>query len=132
MTNTAYLAHIRQAIASIQNAVHWKTHSAVRHLQKRKRQGHLPPGATLQDYDDLIQAVLHDDAAQVYLYWYLGTAYVAVVATIQQRPWLVMFGFNGTMESAFVIETKAYLAQPGFECLGALREVQDDKLHPVD
>ncbi|HEY88125.1 MAG TPA: hypothetical protein G4N98_00095 [Thermoflexia bacterium] len=119
---------ISQAIRIAQSAVHWKLYSAARHLYKRKRQGHLSHDATLEDYERIILTVLNDGAAQVYLYWYNRTPYMVVVATVQNRLWLVMFNLEGVLETAFVIDVPDYLKQPGFEKFGSLSEVEYDKL----
>ena len=96
--------HLREPIAnavrSVQSQVHWKPGSAVRHLLKRKLRGHLPSGATLDDYERMVWTVLRDPQAQVYLYRYRDTPYVAVVAVIEQRHWLVICAMDGVMESA--------------------------------
>ncbi len=120
--------HLREPIAnavrSVQSQVHWKPGSAVRHLLKRKLRGHLPSGATLDDYERMVWTVLQDQQAQVYLYRYRDTPYVAVVAVIEQRHWLVIFAMDGVMESAYVVERpEHYLSHPAFAYIGSLREV---------
>ena len=122
------MEHLREPIAnavrSVQSQVRWRPGSAVRHLLKRKLRGHLPSGATLDDYERTIWTVLQNPQAQVYLYRYGDALYVAVVAVVEQRHWLVMFAMDGVMESAYVVERPGYyLSHPAFECLGSLREV---------
>ena len=117
---------IAEAVQLLQTQIRWKPNSAERHLKKRKRQGHLPQEATLEDYENIILAVLHDNSSQIYLFWYQGVAYIAIVTSIQGMTWLVMFGFDGLMESAYVINLPNYLDQPGFEKIGPLREVMDE------
>lgn len=115
---------IAAAIHSVRSQVRWKPGSAARHLQKRKMRGHLPAGATLDDYEHVIQAILEDARAEVYAYWYEGTPYVAIVAVFQERCWRVMFSLGGLMESAYVVEhPEQYLSQSAFERLGSLSEV---------
>ena len=115
---------IANAIRSVRSQVRWKPGSAVRHLLKRKLRGHLPSGATLDDYERTIWTVLRNLQAQVYLYRYGDALYVAVVAVVEQRHWLVMFAMDGVMESAYVVERPEYdLSHPAFECLGSLSEV---------
>lgn len=115
------------AINSVRQELRWKPDSASRHLQKRKRRGHLPKSATLAEYEGVILAVLQDEAAQVYRYWFAQTPYVTVVADVEKRRWLVMFSYDGVLESAFVIERpERYLRKPGFELIGRLDEVDDE------
>ena len=114
---------IAQAIQGVRGEIRWKPNSAMRHLEKRQRQKHLPIEAALTDYEHIITSVLHDGAGQVYLFWYAGTPYVSVVASVQARPWLVMFSLERLMETAFVLDMPHYLEQPGFEKIGGLDEV---------
>ena len=116
-----------KAIKAVRSQVCWKHNSAVRHLYKRKQRGHLPPTATLEDYERIILTVLQDKTGRVYRYWYNGIPYVTVVATVDTRQWLVMFAYDGVLESAFVIERpERYLSKPGFEWIGSLNEVDNE------
>lgn len=118
---------ILEAIKAVRAQVRWKPNSAVHHLQKRKRRGHLPPTATLEDYERIILTVLQDKSAQVYRYWYNGVPYVTVVAAVHTQQWLVMFAYDGVLESAFVVEhPERYLSKPGFEWIGSLGEVDHE------
>ena len=120
-------AQIVVAIRKVRVKIQWKPNSAARHLQKRKLRGHLPPTATLEDYDRTILSVLQDKSAQVYRYWYDGIPYVTVITTIQGQQWLVMFAYDAVLESAFVVEhPQRYLKKPGFEWIGLLGEVDDE------
>jgi hypothetical protein len=71
------------AIRSVQSKIHWKPGSAVRHLLKRKLRGHLPVEATIDDYEHVIQTVLTETQAQVYLYRHDDMLYISIVAIIQ-------------------------------------------------
>jgi len=115
---------IANAIRSVRSQVRWKPGSAVRHLLKRKLRGHLPSGATLDDYERMVWTVLQDQQAQVYLYRYRDALYVAVVAVVEQHYWLAMFTMDGVMESAYVVERpEYYLSHPAFEGIGSVSEV---------
>ncbi len=115
---------IIEAIKIVRSEIRWKPNSAIRHLQKRKRRGHLPQTATLEDYENLILKVVQEKSALVYRYWYNYVSYVAVVATVEEQQWLVMFDYAGVLESAFVVERpERYLSKPGFEKIGLLSEV---------
>ena len=74
-----------EAVRLVQRQIRWKPGSALRHLRKRKRRGHLSPDATLAEYEQVIQAVATDRAAVVYLYPHNDISYVAVAARIQGR-----------------------------------------------
>jgi hypothetical protein len=97
---------VATAIRLVHQSVRWKPGSAMAHLLKRQLRGHLPPNATLADYERLILTI------------------VTVVAVIEDRHWLVMFGLDGVMESAYVVENPdRYLSKPDFEKLGLVSEV---------
>lgn len=116
-----------KAIKAVRSQVCWKHDSAERHLRKRKQRGHLPSTATLEDYERIILTVLQDRTCRVYRYWYNGIPYVTVVATVGTRQWLVMFAYDGVLESAFVVERpERYLCKPGFEWIGSLNEVDNE------
>lgn len=118
---------ILDAIKTVRSQIRWRPGSALRHLQKRKLRGHLPATATLADYDAVIRSVLYDISAQVYHYWYNQVAYVTVVSSIENHKWLIMFAYDGVLESAFVVERpEQYLLKPGFEYLGLLGEVDHE------
>lgn len=118
---------VLEVIRAVRARVRWKPDSASRHLQKRKRRGHLPPNATIDDYESIIRTALQDKAAQVYRYWYNRLPYVAVVAMVQTNRWLIMFSYDGVLESAFVVEhPERYLNKPGFEWIGSLGELDNE------
>jgi hypothetical protein len=116
-----------QTIQRVRQQAHWPAGSADRHLEKRKLRGHLPATATIADYEQIIQAVLQDASAQVFRYWYNQSAYVTVVTVIESKTWLVMFSYDGVLESAFVMDRpERYLNKPGFEWIGRLGEVENE------
>lgn len=116
-----------QAIRRVRQQVNWPTGSAERHLEKRKSRGHLPATATITDYEHIIQTILQDASAQVYRYWYNRKVYITIAAIIENNVWLVMFSYDGILESAFVVERpERYLSKPGFEQLGQLGEVDHE------
>ncbi|MEZ4730145.1 MAG: hypothetical protein R3E79_23695 [Caldilineaceae bacterium] len=106
-------AEIVAAILLVQTAIRWKPGKEAAHLLTRKKWQHLPVDATLEDYQTIIQAVIHNHEAFVYLYRHGSRIYPAIVAPVQQKPWLVMFGIDGIMETAFVIESpRSILVSP--------------------
>lgn len=118
---------ILKAIKAVRTEARWKPNSLNRHLQKRKQRGHLPQTATTGDYEAIVLTVLKNKSARVYRYWYNHKPYVTVVAKVRKYSWLVMFSYEGVMESAFVVERPArYLNKPGFEYIGLLGELDDE------
>lgn len=112
------------AIRSVQKEIRWKPGKDVAHLETRKDWQHLPDSASLDDYQVIIQTVLRDDEAQVYLYHHGDTVYPTVVTEIDHTPWLVMFALDGILETAFVVEwPDKYLGKHEFELIGTLEEV---------
>lgn len=118
---------IVKAIKAVRAQIRWKPNSAMHHLQKRKSRGHLPANATLKDYENIILKVLQNKSAEVYHYWYNRMPYVTVVSAIENKHWLVMFSYDGILESCFVLERpERYLDKPGFERIGFLGEVYNE------
>jgi hypothetical protein len=114
-----------KAIRHAQTKIQWKPGKDARHLTKRIRLGHLPAEATLTEYETVINAILNDNEAKVYLFLYDNNPYPTVVATVQHRVWLVMIGLNGLMETAFPPnDPETYLADPAYVYVGDLKELQ--------
>lgn len=68
--------------------------------------------------------ILGDTEAEVYIYWHFDTPYVAIVSILQSQHWLAMFGMDGLMESAYIVENpNRYLSKPVFDLIGPLSEV---------
>ena len=112
------------AIRTTQKKLRWKLGKDIKHLETRKAWGHLPPDATLEDYQAIIKAILHDDDASVYLYHYGNDFYPTIVTEINSHPWLVMFSLESILETAFIVEyPEKYLNKHQFECIGTLIEV---------
>jgi hypothetical protein len=117
-------ADIAAAIHTVQAGRIWKPGGAERHLVQRIRRGHLPAGATLNEYERIIQTVIHNQDARVYIFWYRDTPYIAVVGDVNNADWLVMFAFNGVMESAYMVERPdRYLNKVEFAYVDLLSKV---------
>lgn len=115
---------VRDAIKKVQSEVRWRPGSAVGHLLKRKARQQLPWNATLDDYEQVIKAVVSDLHARVFVYWHGHKPYPTVVSVIAEHHWLVMFDADGVLESAFVVERPdRYLDRPAFAMLGTLGEI---------
>lgn len=121
MTSIPQLA---TAIRSAQVQVHWKPGSLERHVNTRKKRGHLPAIASSADYEAIIYQVIGDEANHVYLFHMNDVDYVTIVETNQIRPWLVMFDLHRLMETAFIVENpQSYLAKREFSRIGTVQEV---------
>lgn len=79
MGNEQPKAGIVAAIQSLRSQIRWKAGADARHLDKRKRRGHLSPEHTLADYTNLILAILNNDENMVYRYDIADTTYSLVV-----------------------------------------------------
>lgn len=101
MSTTVDLAALAWAIRQVQGEIRWKPGKAYRHLNKRKDLGHLPPQATLEEYERIIQTIVRHPQAFVYVFRYGDTDYLTIVAPYEEQEWLVMVGPQGVMETAF-------------------------------
>ncbi len=115
---------VAEAIRKARARVQWKPGKGIVHLQKRQAMGHLPRGATLSEYDAIIQAVIASPEARVFAYRVGGTLYVAVRGDVAGVPWLAIFSLDGIIETAFPPgDIEAYLRQAGFAEIGTIAEV---------
>ena len=95
---------------------------------------HLAESATIADYEQLIYDIVNDGRSVVYLYVFRGRHYYAVRGFSKENDeWLVIFGQNGIIETAFPPESPDnYLEHRGFvhlartvEVLGWTKEVNN-------
>lgn len=112
------------ALRSIQVKVRWKPGKEVAHLSKRQTMGHLPGSASLADYEATILGLVREPQNAVYLYEFGNDQYYAVRGTSGDREWLVIFGPDGLMGTAFPPEeVDEYLERRGFILLAGVEEV---------
>ena len=123
-----YHPQVTSAIRTVRAKIRWKPGKGIQHLRTRQDYGHLPITATLDDYQTIIANVLHDATAEVYVYiWRDKAFFPTVVAPYVDRHWLVMFGMDGIMETAFPpTDPMHYLSDPRFHYLGTMQEVLDE------
>ncbi|MBE9175118.1 hypothetical protein IQ225_07005 [Synechocystis salina LEGE 06155] len=118
---------LRTIIRSIEKAkrqICWKPNKANPHLLKRIRLNHLPASSDLKDYENLIQSILANPEAQVYIYTYDIDLYPKLTAYNQNRLWLLMLTAEGIVETAFPPSNPSnYLSNPAFTYLGKLGEL---------
>jgi hypothetical protein len=115
---------VANAIRLVQSGMRWKPGKDIQHLRRRIDLGHLPHGATVDEYQAIIAAVINGPLADVFVYSWDDMLYPTVVAEYGERYWLVMFSLSGVMETAFPPDDpEDYLSDPRFRRLGALREL---------
>jgi hypothetical protein len=121
----SFRAQIADSIQEIRSQVRWKPGKGVQHLEKRIHQGHLDSATTLSEYEAIIQAIVSDPDALVYVYRYGSTDYPTVVAPYRGRIWLAMFSLVGVMETAFPPDDAIdYFSQdPRYIEIGKMKEV---------
>lgn len=118
-------AQIADSFQEVRSQVRWKSGKGVQHLEKRIRQRHLDAATTLSEYEAIIQAIVSDPDALVYVYRYGSTDYPTVVAPYLGRTGLVMFSLVGIMETAFPPDDPIdYFSQdPRYSKIGTMKEV---------
>jgi hypothetical protein len=113
-----------RSIEKAKRQITWKPNKANPHLLKRIRLNHLPANATLNHYENIIQAILTNPEAQVYIYTYGIDLYPTLTAYNQNRLWLLMLTAEGIVETAFPPSNPSnYLSNPAFTYLGKLGEL---------
>ncbi len=124
MEQTPDLTAIAHLIRQLRRRLRWKPGAAARHLLKRKLRGHLPAQATLSDYEHVIHMVLSAAWAEIYVYYAGEEPYLTIAAQHDDRIRLVITGFDGLLETAFVVENpETYLHRPSFQRVGEMAEV---------
>ena len=113
-----------KALLALRSRVRWKPGKDLQHLEKRKLLGHLPPAATIEQYDDLIAGVARDGNAFVYDYLFGVKEYFAVAGVVDGVDWLVIFAPDGLMETAFPPDDLDwYLADQRMVTVGRVRNI---------
>jgi hypothetical protein len=117
----------RLAIAAVQSSrsrLRWKTGKDRQHLEKRIRLGHLSPGATLDEYNRIINEILHQPDSEIYHYQFDGSDYFGIVGTVGDKPWLIILSKAGIMETAFPPKDLVdYLQKRNFVYLAKMSEM---------
>ena len=115
---------ILTAIDFVKESVTWRPNRDQVHLEKRVRLGHLPSGTTLADYNSIIQLIVNDENATIYLFQFDNISYPVVVTTDKEQVWLVMFGMNGIMETAFPPDKPdKYFRDSRYQLIGELKDI---------
>jgi len=113
-----------EALFSIRNKIQWKAGKDYAHLKKRQRMNHVSISATISDYDKIIYDIAQNDNNILYIYEFKACNYYAIRGFAQEKEWLIIYGPNGIMETAFPPEdTDGYLNKRGFVLIGQIKEV---------
>ena len=121
---SAELERLIDALKGLREKVQWKPGKDIAHLNKRRRMGHLAQDATLAEYVKIVAELVHNGQNVLYLYEVREKHYYAVSGIIYDRIWLVIFGLQGLMETAFPpMDIEDYAERRGFVLLGQIEEV---------
>ena len=86
--------------------------------------GHISVSATIMDYNNIIADVVKNDNNILYVYEFKTCNWYAVRGFAQESEWLVIYGPNGIMETAFPPEDiDDYLNKRGFIFIGQIKEI---------
>ena len=112
------------AIELLRTHVRWRPGKDVVHLRKRQRLGHLPVGATMESYNELIQGLVSSRQNLVYAYRFRRKLYGVVTGKWDEREWLAIFTAAGVMETAFPPDdVQFYVRQNDMRLLGTVGEI---------
>ncbi|TWH48545.1 hypothetical protein [Sporomusa sp. KB1] len=110
----------------ISNGPEWKPGKLDKHVDKRKRYGHIPSDWTSEDYNNQILHILSNETTEVY--WYHKTGFLQNYFVYGLPDWVVIVGEDGVMESAFIIDQKNYYdyltEEEGFKKLGTVGRLE--------
>lgn len=127
VSSTDIQHEIKTAINFVKESVKWRPNKDKLHLEKRVRLNHLPVTTTLSDYNDIIQFIVQDENATVYLFRFGNTNYPVVVTTYEDKVWLAMFGMDGTIETAFPPDRPDdYFQDTRYQRIGKLKDIQNE------
>lgn len=113
-----------EALCSIRKNIQWKADKDNAHLKKRQRMGHIPVSSNIWDYNKIITDIVQNDNNNLYLYEFKACNFYAVRGFAQKREWLVIYGPDGIMETAFPPEDiDDYLNKRSFIFIGQIKEV---------
>lgn len=120
---TGEIQSLIKAIILIQSNIKWKPNKAQSHLLKRIKLGHLRKNSSLETYEEIIKKVTLNPESQLYVLQHENSLYPTLTGTIEESLWLVMFGIDGVMETAFPPSNpQKYLSNNSFIYLGKLKD----------
>lgn len=122
--NEKHRERTAEAIRILLRGPQWRPGKQEQHLAKRKARRHLPEGATTSDYDQVIVTVLNAADSLVSHYPHGRKDYYAVSGKAHGALWLIIFGWDGIMETAFPPDDLAdYLRIHAFGLLGRRKDI---------
>ena len=95
---------IRQQM--LENGPVWKPGSLEKHVNKRKRRGHIPKDWTDEDYNNKILQILSDANLEIYLHHF--ERYSQYFFAYGLPDWLVIVGEDGIMETAYLVDEEPF------------------------
>lgn len=117
-------SELASALFSIRQNIQWKAGKDIAHLKKRQHMGHISFSASLGYYEKIISDIVQKDDNILYVYETRVCNFYAVRGFVQDNEWLVIFGPDGVMETAFPPENiDDYLNKRGFIFIGQIKEV---------
>ncbi len=115
---------VAEALRQVRAQRQWKPGRDIAHLHKRQRKGHLPVGASMETYNQMIRDLLYAPNSLAYRYPVGEHSYYAVRGKVEEREWLVIFDAQGVLETAFPPnDIEGYLNRQGFEYVGTVGEI---------
>lgn len=112
------------ALQRIRSRVQWKKGKDVAHYKKRQKLSHIPQSASLLDFNAIISDIVNNAENILYLYEFMGHHYYAIRGFFNEIEWLVIFGEDGIMETAFPPENMdSYIQKRGFVLIGPIKEI---------
>lgn len=118
------IENLIRAITLIRAKIQWKQKKAQPHLAKRIKLGHLPDTASLETYEKIMRKIIFNPESQVYIFRDNNSFYPTITSKIKDNLWLVMFGIDGVIETAFPPSNpEKYLSNSSFVYLGKLKEL---------
>lgn len=111
----------------ISDSPQWKRGKDIEHLNKRKKQGHIPENWTLDDYNKKIQELCSKADNEVYLYYNEGFKQKYYV--FGDKEWIVIIGQNKVIDTAFKVDRisyEEYIKKNGMKLLGTIKELRSN------
>lgn len=101
----------------------WKPNKDIIHLRKRINRKDVPTDFTLEEYNQLIVAILSDLQSDIHVY-YLATFHQNYFAFSRQN-WIVIIGENAIMETAMIATNPTHYlsSEKGYTYLCTVKEV---------
>lgn len=103
----------------------WKSGKDIEHLNKRKKQGHIPENWTLNDYNRKIQELCSKADNEVYLYH--NEVFKQKYYVFGDKEWIAIIGQNKVIDTAFKVDRMSYeeyIKKNDMKLLGTVKELR--------